>query len=70
MIIIFTRHARRRQNKRNIGSGKIRRLASSAGARRIGAHKYKVTKKLGGRQVTLIYRKDGGRRTAITAWKE
>lgn len=65
----FTKHAQSRMKKRNIGSSKVSRILGGGVARYLGRNKYKAVKIIGGHPVTVIYKKSGSKRTAITAWK-
>ena len=66
----FFRHARKRMRQRNIGTGRAHSALGGGNAQYLGRHKFKTTKLVGGRTVTVIFRKDRGRKVAITAWKK
>ncbi|MCL5435836.1 MAG: hypothetical protein M1275_02045 [Patescibacteria group bacterium] len=65
----FTRHAKSRAKKRNLSKSAIQ-SASFGRGKYLGGHKYKTSKRSGGKIVSVIYRKTAsGGRLAITAWK-
>ena len=70
MSMGFTRHAKSRAKRRNLSKSTISGAAFGR-AKYLGGHKYKATKRSGGKTVTVIYRKKtGGGRLAVTAWKK
>ncbi|HLC44390.1 MAG: hypothetical protein A2722_03500 [Candidatus Doudnabacteria bacterium RIFCSPHIGHO2_01_FULL_50_11] len=68
MSTIFTRHSLKRMRKRNIG--RTRASALTRGGKYLGSGTYKTTRKSSGRDITVIYKKEGSKRIIKTAWKE
>ncbi|MEK9180866.1 MAG: DUF4258 domain-containing protein [Patescibacteria group bacterium] len=66
---IFTRHALKRIKNRNLGMQKTKRAVGGGKLVYLGNKKYKSTRESGGKTITVIYKKDGGKNIAITAWK-
>lgn len=68
MAFIFTRHAKKRMKKRGIGSGPALRAVSGQ-TKYLGAGKYKSVKRSMGKSLTVVYKKEKGKKIALTVWK-
>lgn len=70
MLRTFSRHAQRRMQQRNISSGRARAALAGGKTKYLGRHKFKSSKLIDGRTVTVIYKKSNNRKIAVTAWKK
>jgi len=56
---------------RSRGIGRVSIASATAGSGKyLGGGKYKATKKMGGKEVTVIYKKIGGKKVIISTWKK
>ena len=64
---VLTRHAKRRMRKRGIGSASVHRASFGTG-KYLGGRKYKAVKKIGDKEVVVIYKKVGGKKIVLSTW--